>query len=81
MVAPRGKRLTVAEAAQEIGVSEKRTRQLIKDGELPVYKPTERKTYVLRAGLDAFMSKHQNPQPMTPRVEPWEKGGLSRIRS
>ena len=76
-------RLTVAEAAQEIGVSEKRTRQLIKDRELPAYRPTERKTYVLRRDLDAFLSDHRTTAHTNPSsgAETREKEGLSRTRT
>jgi excisionase family DNA binding protein len=47
-------RLTVGEAAQALGVSEKTVRDLIRRGELTAYRPTPRKTWVLRADLAAF---------------------------
>lgn len=41
-------RLTVAEVAEELEVSEKTVRSLIRSRELPAYRISARKTYVLR---------------------------------
>lgn len=51
------KRLTVTEVAEELGVSEKTVRGLIRRQHLPLpaYKISKRKTYVLRGDLDAFV--------------------------
>lgn len=54
-----GELLTVAEAAQKLGLSERTTRRLIKKGELPSYRPAPRKIYVLRGDLDAFFESHR----------------------
>lgn len=49
----------MAEAARELGVSERTTRRLIDSGELPAYKPTLRKILVYREDLDAFLESHR----------------------
>ncbi len=54
-----GERLTVDEAAKRIGVSKSTTRRLIRSGELPVYRPTERKIWVLSEDLDDFLESHR----------------------
>lgn len=50
-----GERLTVAEVAKELRVSQKTVRGLIRREELPAYRISERKTYVLREDLDTFV--------------------------
>ena len=50
--------LTVAEAALVLGISERTTRRLIDQGELPAYKPTSHKTLVFREHLEAFVESH-----------------------
>lgn len=50
-----GERLTVAEVAKELGVSQKTVRGLIRREELIAYRISERKTYVLREDLYAFV--------------------------
>jgi excisionase family DNA binding protein len=52
-------RLTVDEAARELGLSARATRELIRKGELVAYRPTPRKTYVLRKSLNEFCTNHQ----------------------
>ncbi len=52
-------RLTVGEAAHALGVSEKTVRGLIRRGELTAYRPTPRKTWVLRADLAAFWASRR----------------------
>ena len=52
-------RLTVGEAAAELDVSEKTARRLIKHGELPAYSISERKTYVRRRDLNAFIESRR----------------------
>jgi len=52
-------RLTVAQAAIELGVSEKTTRRLIERGELIAYRPAPRKTWILRSYLDAFLDSRR----------------------
>jgi excisionase family DNA binding protein len=47
-------RPTIGEAAQALGVSDKSVRGLIRSGELTAYRPTSRKTWVLRPNLAAF---------------------------
>jgi excisionase family DNA binding protein len=46
--------LTVVEAARELGVSESTARRLIKNGELPSYRPTPGKIWVLKEHVDVF---------------------------
>jgi excisionase family DNA binding protein len=45
-------RLSVGAVAEELGMSEKTARSLIKDGDLPAYRISRRKTYVLRGDLE-----------------------------
>jgi excisionase family DNA binding protein len=52
-------RLTVGEAAKELGISEKTVRGLIRKGDLPAYRPTPRKTWVLRGDLAAFWASRR----------------------
>ena len=52
-------RLTVAEVARELRLSEKTVRNLIRGGELPAYNLAERKTYVLRGDLEAFVESRR----------------------
>jgi excisionase family DNA binding protein len=52
-------RLTVSEAAKELGVSEKTTRSLIDRGELTAYRPVPRKTWILQSDLDAFLNSRK----------------------
>ncbi len=52
-------RLTVTEAAREIGVSERSTRRLIERGELPAYRPTPHKVFVFASDLDAFIESRR----------------------
>ncbi|PLS85256.1 MAG: DNA-binding protein [Actinobacteria bacterium] len=52
-------RLTVGEVADELGVSEKTVRALIRRGELVAYNLAERKTYVRRGDLDAFVESRR----------------------
>jgi excisionase family DNA binding protein len=47
--------LTVGEVASVLGVTEKTVRRLIDRGELIAYKISERKTYVRREDLDAYI--------------------------
>lgn len=54
-----GERLTVKEAAQALGVSEKTIRGLIKRGELPAYDISMRVTWILRTDLDAFVESRR----------------------
>jgi len=53
------KRLTVAEAAEELGVSERTARNLIHRGELVAYRVSARKTWILRPDLDAFIESRR----------------------
>jgi len=52
-------RLTVAETADELGVSVRTVRRFIDDGELVAYKITARKTYVLREDLHKFLESRR----------------------
>ena len=52
-------RLTVAQVADELGVSTKTVRRLVKKGELVAYPISERKTYVLRGDLEAFVESRR----------------------
>ena len=56
-------RLTVSETANELGVSEKTVRRLIDEGDLPAYRPTPRKTWVLRRDLAAFWASRRIAPP------------------
>ena len=61
-------KLTVGEAAAELDVSEKTARRLIKHGELPAYSISERKTYVRRRDLNAFIeSRRTTPAAFSER--------------
>lgn len=51
--------LPVSQAAKELELSEKTLRKLIRTGELPAYKLTERKTLVERGDLEAFKSSRR----------------------
>ena len=51
--------LTLAEAAKELGVSERTMRRLIDRGELPVFEPSKRKRWIFREDLDAFIESHR----------------------
>jgi len=52
-------RLTVAEVANELQLSKKTVRGFIHRHELPAYKLSKRKTYVLRGDLDAFVESRR----------------------
>lgn len=54
-----GERLTVSEAAGELGISERAIRELIRKEELVAYRPTPRKTFISRNILDEFQANHQ----------------------
>lgn len=56
-------RLTVGEAAKQLGISEKTVRGLIRKGELPAYRPTPRKTWVLQEDLAAFWASRRIAPP------------------
>ena len=56
-------RLTVSETANVLGVSEKTVRRLIDEGDLPAYRPTPRKTWVLRRDLAAFWASRRIAPP------------------
>jgi len=55
----------VAEVASEIEVSEKTVRKFIRRRELPAYRLSERKTYVLRGDLDAFVESRRTAPVMS----------------
>lgn len=54
-----GERLSVRQAAHELELSEKTVRGLIGRRELPAYKISNRKTYVLRRDLEAFVESRR----------------------
>ena len=60
-------RLSVREAADEIGVSEKTVRSLIRRGDLVAFKISERKTYVLREDLGAFLESRRTSPALAGR--------------
>lgn len=60
-----GERLTVSEAARKLNISEKTVRRLIDLHDLPAYKISERKTYVLREDLDAFVESRRTSHVTT----------------
>lgn len=62
-----GERLTVSEVASELAISEKTVRRLIKQGELPAGWISERKTYVRREDLDAFVESRRTAARVTDR--------------
>jgi excisionase family DNA binding protein len=55
----RDERLTVREVAEELDVSAKTVRRLIEKGDLVAYHISERKTYVQREDLDAFLESRR----------------------
>ncbi len=59
-------RLTVSEAARQLGLSAKTVRNLIRRRELPAYRISERKTYVLRGELDAFIESRRTAPVTVP---------------
>ena len=64
-------RLTIGEAAQALGVSDKSVRGVMRSGELTAYRPTSRKTWVLRSNLAAFW--------VSSRILPLESQGRDRL--
>lgn len=62
-----GERLTVAEAASELDLSQKTVRGLIHREDLAAYRISERKTYVLREDLDAFVESRRTAARVTDR--------------
>jgi excisionase family DNA binding protein len=54
-----GERLNVRAVAEELGMSEKTVRGLIRAGELPAYRISRRKTYVLSGDLDRFVESRR----------------------
>ncbi len=60
-------RLTVAEVARELELSEKTVRGLIRRRELPAYRITPRKLYVLRGDLEAFVESRRTAPVTTGR--------------
>jgi len=56
-------RLTVGEAAKKPSISEKTVSGLIPKGVLSAYRPTPRKTWVLRGDLAAFWASRRIAPP------------------
>ena len=52
-------RLSVAEAAGALGISVRTVRNLIDQGELPAYRITPRRTFILREDLDTFVENRR----------------------
>lgn len=52
-------RLSVGQAAEELGISERSTRRLIDRGELVAYRPTPRKIWILGEDLRAFLESRR----------------------
>ena len=52
-------RYTVKQAADVIGCHEKTARKWIKQDKLKAYRPTERKTYITREQLAAFLLRRE----------------------
>jgi excisionase family DNA binding protein len=55
-------RLTVAQAAQRLGVSERTTRRLIEDRELVAYRPSKRKVWIHEEDLIRYLESHKTTE-------------------
>lgn len=60
----RQERYTVKEAARVLGCHEKTVRGWMKEGKLGSYRPTERKTYIIRDQLARFLSRRETKLPL-----------------
>jgi len=60
--AAKGERLTVAEAAEVLGVSKRTTRRLIDSGELPAYRPSQRTLWLRQEDLEEYLETRKTTE-------------------
>jgi excisionase family DNA binding protein len=60
-------RLSLAEAANRLGVSVRTTRRLIDRGELVAYRPSERKVWIHEEDLIKYLEAHKTTVKVTER--------------